>query len=139
MSTSVGQPPGRDAEESVGDLVKHASEQISQLMRQELRLAQAEMQQKGKRFGLGGGLLGGAGVVGIVALQAAVATAIVALDLVWPLWLSALVITGALLGVAAVLALVGKKQVSRATPAAPQQAIHSVKADVAEIKERARR
>ncbi|MGW7196110.1 phage holin family protein [Streptomyces chryseus] len=139
MSTSVDQPPRRDADRSVGDLVKHASEQISQLMRQELRLAQAEMQQKGKRFGVGGGLLGGAGLVGILALQAAVATAIVALDLVWPLWLAALVVTGALLVLAAVLALVGKKQVGRATPATPEQAISSVKADVAEIKERARR
>ncbi|MET9515573.1 phage holin family protein [Streptomyces sp. NPDC002994] len=139
MSTSVDQRPHADTQESVGDLVKHASEQISQLMRQELRLAQAEMQQKGKRFGLGGGLLGGAGVVGLLALQAIVATAIIALDLVWPLWLAALVVTGALLVVTAVLAAVGKKQVSRATPATPEQAIHSVKADVAEIKERARR
>lgn len=139
MSTSAGQPPYRDAEESVGDLVRHASEQISQLMRQELRLAQAEMQQKGKRFGLGGGLLGGAGVVGFVALLAAVTTAIVALDLVWPLWLSALVVTAALLLLAVLLALVGKKQVGKATPATPEQAIHSVKADVAEIRERARR
>ncbi|MGX1885189.1 phage holin family protein [Streptomyces sp. NPDC055287] len=139
MSMSADQARHRDAEESVGDLVKHASEQISQLMRQELHLAQAEMQQKGKRFGLGGGLLGGAGVVGFVALQAVAATAIVALDLVWPLWLSALVVTGALLLLAAVLALVGKKQVGRATPATPEQAIRSVKADVAEIKERARR
>lgn len=136
---SADQPPHSYAEESVGDLVKHASEQISQLMRQELRLAQAEMQQKGKRFGLGGGLLGAAGVVGFLALQAVAATAIVALDLVWPLWLSALVVTGALLVVTAVLAAVGKIQVSRATPATPEQAIHSVKADVAEIKERVRR
>lgn len=136
---SADQPPHRYAEESVGDLVKHASEQISQLMRQEMRLAQAEMQQKGKRFGLGGGLLGTAGVVSFLALQAIAATAIVALDLVWPLWLSALVVTGALLVVTAVLAAVGKTQVSRATPATPEQAIHSVKADVAEIKERVRR
>ncbi|MGW0551471.1 phage holin family protein [Streptomyces altiplanensis] len=139
MSTSADYPPPREAEESVGELVKHASEQISRLMRQELRLAQAEMQQKGKRFGLGGGLLGGAGVVGFIALQAMAATAIVALDLVWPLWLAALVVTGLLLVVTAVLAAVGKKQVGRATPAAPEQAIHSVKADMAEIKERARR
>ncbi len=139
MSTSADYPPPRDTGESVGELVKQASEQISRLMRQELRLAQAEMQQKGKRFGLGGGLLGGAGVIGFVALQAVAATAVIALDLVWPLWLAALVVTGVLLVVAAVLAAVGKKQVGRATPAAPEQAIHSVKADVAEIKERARR
>ncbi|MBT2507790.1 phage holin family protein [Streptomyces sp. ISL-98] len=139
MSRTLDHPPRTDTEQSVGELVKQASEQISQLMRQELQLAQAEMRQKGKRFGLGSGLFGGAGVIGFVALLAGVATAIVALDLVWPLWLSALAVTGALLVTAAVLALVGKKQVSRAIPPAPEQAIAGVKADVAEIKERARR
>ncbi|WP_274564646.1 phage holin family protein [Streptomyces spiramyceticus] len=139
MSRSLDHPPRTDTEQSVGELVKQASEQISQLIRQELQLAQAEMQQKGKRFGLGSGMFGGAGVIGFVALLAGVATAIVALDLVWPLWLSALVVTGALLVTAAVLALVGKTQVSRAIPPAPEQAIAGVKADVAVIKERARR
>jgi putative superfamily III holin-X len=140
MSRSVDHPPPRqDAEASVSDLVKQASEQISQLMRQELRLAQAEMKQKGKRFGIGGGLFSGAGVIGFIALQALAATAIVALDLVWPLWVAALVVAAVLIALAAVLAAVGKKQVSQAVPPAPEQAIDSVKADVAEIKERAHR
>lgn len=123
----------------MGDLVKQASEQISTLMRQELRLAQAEMQQKGKRFGLGGGLFGGAGVIGFIALQALAATAIVALDLVWPLWGSALTVTAVLAAVAGGLAAVGRKKVGEASPPAPEQAIEGVKADVAEIKERAHR
>ncbi|MEV6396818.1 phage holin family protein [Streptomyces sp. NPDC051907] len=126
-------------DETASELVKRASEQISTLMRQELRLAQAEMRQKGKRFGIGGGLFGGAGVIGFVALQALAATAIVALDLIWPLWASALTVTVVLAAVAGVLAAVGKKQVSRAVPPVPQKAIDGVKADVAEVKERAHR
>ncbi|MDQ0938930.1 phage holin family protein [Streptomyces sp. V1I1] len=136
MNSPLDNPP---RQESVGELVKQASEQISQLMRQELRLAQAEMQHKGKRFGIGGGLFGGAGVVGFLALQALAATAIVALDLVWPLWGSALTVTAVLLAVAGVLAAVGKKHVSQATPPTPEQAMEGVKSDVAEIKERAHR
>ncbi|MGX1884942.1 phage holin family protein [Streptomyces sp. NPDC055287] len=132
-------PPGNGTAEPVGELVKQASEQISQLMRQELRLAQAEMQEKGKRFGMGGGLFGGAGVVGFLALQALAATAIVALNLLWPLWAAALTITILLGALAAGLAAGGKKQISRATPPTPEQAIDSVKADVAEIKEKAHR
>ncbi len=97
------------------------------------------MTQKGKRFGIGGGLFGGAGMVVFLALQALVATVIAALALVLPLWASSLIITGVLLALAAVLALVGKKQVSQAAPPAPEQAIDSVKADMAEIKERAHR
>ncbi|MGI5405124.1 phage holin family protein [Streptomyces sp. CA-135486] len=139
MNTSPDYPPRHDSEESVGELVTQASEQISQLMRQELRLAQAELQRKGKRFGIGGGLFGGAGVVGFLALQAVAATAIVALDLMWPLWGAALTVTAVLLAVAGVLAAAGKNQVDQATPPAPEQAIEGVKSDVAEIKERARR
>ncbi|MBT2493942.1 phage holin family protein [Streptomyces sp. ISL-96] len=141
MSTSMHPPPRQssEAKEPVGELVKQASEQISQLMRQELRLAQAEMQRKGKRFGIGGGLFGGAGVVGFLALQALVATAIVALNLMWPLWVSALTVTVVLAALAAVLAAVGKKQISKAAPPAPERAIDGVKADVAEIKEKAHR
>ncbi|MEU0398473.1 phage holin family protein [Streptomyces sp. NPDC006208] len=139
MNRSVDHPPRPDTEESVGELVKQASEQISRRMRQEMRLAQAEMQQKGKRFGIGSGLFGGAGVMGFIALQALAATAIVALDLMWPPWVSALTVTAVLAAVAGVLAAVGKKQVSQACPPAPEQAIDSVKADVSEIKESAHR
>ncbi|MEV8312413.1 phage holin family protein [Streptomyces flavidovirens] len=139
MSTADHRGGHNTAEESVGDLVSQASQQISQLMREELRLAQAEMTQKGKRFGIGGGLFGGAGMVVFLALQALVAAVIAALALVLPVWASSLIITGVLLALAAVLALVGKKQVSQATPPAPEQAIDSVKAGMAEIKERAHR
>jgi hypothetical protein len=123
----------------VGELVKQASDQISQLVRQEMRLAQAEMKQKGKRFGMGGGLFGGAGLVAFLGLQALVATAVIALDLVWPLWLSALVVMVVLFAVAGILAVVGKKQIKQGAPPAPQQAVDNVKADIAQIKESAHR
>jgi Flp pilus assembly protein TadB len=128
---------GTDA--PVGELVKQATEQLSDLVRQEFRLAQAELTQKGKRAGRGGGLFGGAGLFAFVAFEAAVATAIVALDLVLDLWAAALIVTGALLLIAGVLALLGRRQFGRATPAAPARTIASVKADVQEIKERAHR
>ncbi|MEU2514244.1 phage holin family protein [Streptomyces syringium] len=139
MSSSTDPPPRVEIEETVGDLVKQASAQFSQLMREELRLAQAEMRQKGKRFGIGGGLFGGAGAVGFVAFQALAVTAIVVLDLIWPLWAAALTVTVLLAALAGVLALMGRKQIGRATPPTPEQAIAGVKADAAEIKERAHR
>ncbi|MFJ9074707.1 phage holin family protein [Streptomyces sp. NPDC102278] len=124
---------------STSALVKQASEQLTLLVRQELNLATAEMRAKGKGLGLGAGLLSGAGLFGILALQGLAATGIVALALVLPLWAAALIVTGVLAVIAAVLAAAGKKQAVRATPPAPEQAIDSVKADVAEIKERAHR
>ncbi|MFH8568652.1 phage holin family protein [Streptomyces sp. NPDC017993] len=139
MSHSTHHHPNGTGAHSVGELVQQASEQLSTLVRQEMRLAQAELTQKGKRAGIGGGMLGGAGVVGFVALQALAAAAIAGLALVVPLWGAALIVAGALLVVAGVLALAGKKEVRRAVPPTPEQAMSSVKADVEEIKGRARR
>jgi nitrate/nitrite transporter NarK len=123
----------------VGDLVQRASQQLSQLVRDEMRLAQAEMTEKGKRFGKGGGLFGGAGLMGVLTLQALVATVIAALSLVMDVWVAALIVTGVLAVVTALMAALGKQQVSKASPPTPERTVDSVKTDVAEIKERAQR
>lgn len=139
MNPPEHRPEHNGSQSSVGELVSLASQQLSQLVRDELRLAQAEMTAKGKRFGIGGGLFGGAGMVAFIALQALAAAAIAALALALPVWASALIVAVVLLGVTAVLGLAGKKQIKQATPPAPEQAIAGIKADVAEIKERAHR
>ncbi|MDI5904800.1 MULTISPECIES: phage holin family protein [Streptomyces] len=139
MTTDGSPRPGSPAQEPVGDLVQRASQQLSQLVRDEMRLAQAEMTEKGKRFGKGGGLFGGAGLVGVLTLQALVATVIAALSLAVDVWVAALIVTGVLAAVTALMAALGKQQVSKASPPAPEQTADSVKADMAEIKERAQR
>ncbi|MEG8275181.1 phage holin family protein [Streptomyces sp. AHA2] len=127
------------ADEPVGELVQRATQQLTELVRAEMRLARAEMTEKGKRFGKGGGLFGGAGVLGFVTLQALVATAIAALAVPLPVWAAALIVTAVLAVATGLMALAGRKQVQKAGPATPQQTIDSVKADVAEIKESAQR
>lgn len=126
-------------EPSVGELVKQASEQLSDLVRQELRLASAELAEKGKRAGKGGGLFASAGAVAYVGLMALAATAIAALALVLEVWAAALIVTVVLFAVAGVLAITGRGEMRKATPAVPERAVESVKADVEEIKERAHR
>ncbi|MFF8472069.1 phage holin family protein [Streptomyces griseus] len=138
MSTAGRQTPST-SEEPVGVLVSRASQQISELVREEMLLARSEMTEKGKRFGKGGGLFGAAGIVGILAAQALVATCIAALALALPLWAAALIVTVVLAAVAGMAALAGKKQVARAGTPTPEQTINSVKADVAEVKERVHR
>ncbi len=125
--------------EPVSELVQRASQQLTELVRGELKLAQAEMKEKGRHYGKGGGLFGGAGIVGFVTLQALVATAIAALAVPLPVWAAALIVTAALAVITAVMALTGKKQVSKAAPPTPEQTVESVKADVAEIKGSAHR
>ncbi|MFJ1967399.1 phage holin family protein [Streptomyces sp. NPDC087903] len=123
----------------MGELVARASQQLTELVRGELRLAQAEMKEKGKRYGKGGGLFGGAGLVGFLMLEALVATAIAALAVPLSVWAAALIVTAVLGVIAAVMAATGKKQVSQAAPPTPEKTIENVKADVAEIKESAQR
>jgi hypothetical protein len=73
-------------------------------------------------------------------LQALVATVIAALSLALDAWVAALIVTGVLAAVTAVTALMaalGKQQISKASPPSPEQTMDSVRADVAEIKEKA--
>ncbi|WP_030303351.1 phage holin family protein [Streptomyces katrae] len=137
MSTMERQTHSTD--ESVSVLVSRASRQISELVREEMQLARAEMTQKGKRFEKGGGLVGAAGLIGILAAQALVAACIAALALILPVWASALIVAAVLAAVAAVTAVAGKKQITEAGAPVPGKAIDSVKADLAEIKEKVQR
>jgi hypothetical protein len=124
---------------STGELVKQLSEQVSRLVRDELRLAQLEAMQKGKRAGVGAGLFGGAGLVALYGVAALVAAIIAALALALPVWAAALIVAVLLLAAAGVVALRGKQKVQAASPPVPEEAVESVKADVQEVKERARR
>ena len=124
---------------STGQLIGQLTEQISRLVRDEARLAQAEVTQKAKRLGIGAGLFGGAGLVAFFGLAALITAVILALALVLPDWLAALIVAVVLFAVAGVLALVGKKDVQKGSPPVPTEAISSVKTDIATVKESARR
>src|ERR671919_1108589 len=130
--------PRTDDDRSVGELVNQLSEQTSTLVRQELRLAQTELQEKGKRVGIGAGMFGGAGLVALYGVGALVAAAIIGIGTLLEPWIAAVIVGVVLLAVAGVLALTGRKQVERGTPPLPEQAIESAKRDVNEVKVRAR-
>ena len=136
-TADVRQPPPPDR--STAELVNQLSEQVSVLVRDELKLAQLEMTRKGKQAGVGIGMLGGSGLVALYGVGCLLACAIIALSGVVAAWLAALIVGAALLAVAVATALIGKGRLQRATPPVPQEAVSSVKADVEEIKERARR
>jgi uncharacterized membrane protein YqjE len=140
MAEQVSQQPAEDLRDRpIGELVQQMSEQVSRLVREELRLAQLELAQKGKRAGIGVGLFGGSGLLSLYGLAAIIAGVALLLALVLPAWAAALIVGGVLLATAGVFALLGKRQVSQATPPTPQQTIDSVKTDVEVVKERARK
>ena len=123
----------------VGELFQELSQHTSTLVRQEIKLAQLELQEKGKRAGLGAGMFGGAGVVALYGVGALIAAIVLLLATALEPWLAALIVAVALFAIAGILALTGKKQVEQATPPLPEQAIEGVQQDVDEVKERARR
>ena len=131
--------PGAGGSVPASDLVNQAVAQVSTLVRDELALAKLELAEKGKRAGLGGGLFGGAAVLGLYGLGLLLALAVVLLDLAWPLWLAVLVVTVVVFAAAAVAALLGRRKLKEATPPVPSDAIAGVEADVATVKTAARR
>lgn len=136
--SEAGQLPGVP-ERSTGELIKLMSEQVSTLVRDELKLAQLEMTRMGKQAGIGGGMMGGGGVISLYGLGCLIACAIIALSRVLAPWLSALIIGTALLVVAGIVTLMGRAKLRRATPPVPEETVQSIKADVDEIKERTHR
>lgn len=127
------------SERPVGELVQELSQHTAALVRQEMRLAQVELQEKGKRAGIGAGMFGGAGIVALYGIGALIAAVIVLIGTAVEPWLAALIVGVVLLAVAGVLALLGRKQVDRATPPKPERAMESVQRDVEHVKERASR
>ena len=128
-----GGPPRPAAEQSTAELVQRASEQLSRLVRDELALARAELTEKGKHAGVGVGLFGGGGVLALYGLATLIAAIVLLLSLALPAWAAALIVAVALFAVAAVLALIGRKQVKQAVPPMPTAAADSVRADVGAV------
>jgi hypothetical protein len=129
----------REQEHSTGELVKMMSEQVSVLIRDELKLAQLEMTSKGRQAALGAGMFGTGGMLAVYGVGCLLACAVIAISGVVAAWLAALIIGAALLATAGVTALLGKARMRKATPVVPEQAVADVKADIAEISERTHR
>ncbi|WP_037713747.1 MULTISPECIES: phage holin family protein [Actinomycetes] len=132
MLEEMNRTPAR--EKSTADLAADLTASIKRLLQDEFRLAMAELQAKGKRFGIGAGLVGFAGVLALLGGATLIAAAVLALALVLPGWLSALIIGGALLLMAGLAALVGGKEARRAGPIVPEESVERVREDVETIK-----
>ena len=122
----------------LGELVQDLSRQTSTLIRQEMRLAQAELTEKGRHTGKGAGMFGGAGLVALYGVGVLIAAAILGLATVLEPWIAAAAIGVLLLLVAGILALTGKKELEEAGPPKPEQALDSVQRDIETVKASAR-
>ncbi|MEO6882180.1 MAG: phage holin family protein [Mycobacteriaceae bacterium] len=132
ISSEAGSTAAQD-DPSVGQLLSRLSEQTSRLVRDEIALAKSELRDSAKHAGIGAGLLAGAAVLALFGAGVVVTTAIVALDLVLPLWLSALIVAVVLLAAAGLAAVMGRGQLKKAPPS-PELAA-SFKRDIDDVKE----
>jgi uncharacterized membrane protein YqjE len=124
--------------EPVSDLLKDVSDEAKTLVRQEMRLAAAEMTEKAKEAGVGAGMVGGAGYTLHLASLGLMLCLIFALATVMPAWLAALVVTIVFVAIAGALALAGKKRIQKAGPPIPEETIESVKQTIETVKEEAK-
>src|SRR5215217_1986144 len=89
-----------EQDKPLGELVQDLSRQTSTLIRQEMRLAQAELTEKGRHAGKGAGMFGGAGLVALYGVGALVAAAVLGLATVLEPWLGALIVAAVLFALA---------------------------------------
>jgi Putative Actinobacterial Holin-X, holin superfamily III len=130
MADTYLPPPATTDDRSIAELAKQLSDQATTLAHKEVELAKTEMQIKAKRVGLGASALGAAGLIGLLALGALTAGAILGLVEAMDAWLAALIVAVAYAAIAGVLALVGRRRVEAGTPPVPERAIQSTKQDV---------
>ena len=129
-SAGTGPDHASNGEKSLGELVATATKDLSVLVQQEVALAKTEIKKEVAAAGKGAGMFGGAGLTGLFALiflsiSLAYAISWFGIGLGWGFFIVGMLY----LVVAGVLALLGKKQISKVGP--PAKTIATVKDDVA--------
>lgn len=119
----------------LSELVRNILQDLSRILRAELRLARTELAEKGVRAGTAVGILSGAAVAGLLAASCFVTTCIAALCLVMPLWLAALLMGILLTFFAAGAFAIGRTRLSE-IDALPQRTAQTLRDDVEWAKHR---
>ena len=125
---------GAKASRSLFQLIADLPGLLVALVKAELNQIKQEFATKAKYAGAGIGLLAFAAGLIFFALGCLIAAAILGLALVLPAWVSALIVFGALLVIAAVLALIGVQSLKKTGGATPGKTIASIQEDVEAIK-----
>jgi len=105
---------------SLGQIVGDLTNDLTTLVKQELALAKTELKEEAGKAGKGAGMLGGAGVAGLLAAILASFALAYLLDNWMPVELAFLIVTLLWALVAAVLAAKGKKELKNANPQLPE-------------------
>jgi hypothetical protein len=115
-------------ERSIGELFSELSRETTELFRQEVQLAKAEMSQKASRVGKNVGFLVVGGVVAYTGVLALVAAGIILLGQVIPYWLSAGII-GLVIALVGLFLVVKGANTLRQEDPVPQETVETLKED----------
>jgi len=115
-------------------LISDVPRLVRDLVKGELELAKLELIAKGKKFGVGAGLIVAALIVLLLFVTMLLTAAVLGLGTIMPPWLAALLVAFVLLLVAAALAFVGYKSVQKALPPKPERALRNLQRDVSVLK-----
>jgi uncharacterized membrane protein YqjE len=130
--TDDRRPP--DVEEvSVGELIGNISNDLSQLFRQEVELAKAELKQEASKAGKAAGMLGGAGFAANLAVVLLSFALVFALGNVMDLGWAALIVAVIWGIIGAVLFANGRKKLKTVDPM-PRRTVDTLKEDAQWLK-----
>ena len=129
---SENRTPVAESQRTIGQLVADATHDVQGLVKSEIALAKAEVQQGAKVLGKGAGLLAGAGFVALLGLIFLFHTLAQVIAIWLPAWAGYAITTGLLFLVAAVLGLIGKNALSKARPK-PERAIAEAEKTIAAL------
>jgi hypothetical protein len=116
-------------ERSIGDLLQVVVRDMGDMVRAEIRLARAELEQSARNAGKAGGMLGGAAMAGLLAAACLVTTGIAAMALVMSLWLASLLMTVFLAVVGGALYAGGRAKLREVKPT-PEKTVETVKENI---------
>jgi hypothetical protein len=120
-------------EQSLGDLFSDLANETSTLVRQEIRLAQAEMTHKAVKAGKDVGYVAAGGAVAYAALLAFMAGVIAILAYIMPVWLAAFIVAAIAGGAAYFMAMPALTELRKIDPA-PRETVATLKEDAQWLK-----
>jgi uncharacterized membrane protein YqjE len=121
------------ADTSVGELIGSISNDLSQLLRQEVELAKAELKQETAKAGKAAGMLGGAGFASYLAVVLLSFALVFALANIMDAGWAALIVAVVWAAVGAVLYATGRKKLKTVDPM-PRRTVDTIKEDAQWLK-----
>lgn len=121
-------------EKSLGTIFRELSQEVSVLVRSEVALAKLEMRESIGRVTAASSMFIAAVVIGLIGLTLVFVTAILVLALFVPAWAATLIVGVLLIGLAALLAVFGKKKIA-SVEWVPNRTIESIRTDINTIKD----